>query len=233
MAKVSIWKRFGGWLGRTNTTATGVEVVSVDADRLGVGPNAAQINGEDNSVLATQDAVAEKKLAAIEDGFNRLVDVMGQVNETLTLQRRRDEQTQKNLEPIAELMRQFPTVVQSQSKLVDKLAEQFEEQIQQHEELADTLKTLPDQAQAQVEQLGDITHKLENSVQTESQMLENLKAQSASLTNVGHLLEKNDERFQAALTRQQKQLMRLFWTAIGLGAIALAAVATLVWFKIL
>lgn len=211
MSNISVWKRFGGWMSRSNTRATQVDVVAS---------------------LATKEAVTEKKLAAIEDGFNRLVDVMGQVNETLTTQRHHDEQMHKNIEPLAELMRQFPTVVQSQGKLVDKLADQMEQQLEQHEELADTIKLLPDQAQAQVEQLGDITRKLESSVQTESQMLENIKAQSTSLTNVGHLLEKNDERLQAALQRQQGQLIRLFWAAIGLSVVAIAAVGFLLWFNV-
>jgi uncharacterized phage infection (PIP) family protein YhgE len=232
MSKVSVWKRFGGWIGRSNATTTGVDVVSVDPERLGVGPDVVHAGGEEMKGLATNESVADQKLAAIEDGFNRLVDIMGQVNDNLIVQRRYNEQQQQNVEPLAELMRRFPTVVKNQGELVDKLTDQLAEQSQHHEDLADTIKTLPEQAQAQVEQLGDITRKLESSGQTESQMLENLQAQSASLANVGELLEKNDQRLQTALDRQHRYLLRLFWVAMGCAGIAMMGVALFVWFRI-
>lgn len=228
MNKVSVWKRFGGWLRRSNSATGGVDVVSVDAERIGVGPGETVIEDEANS-LATRDSVAEQKLAAIEDGFNRLVDVMGQVNETITKQQGQNEQLQKNLEPMGELMRQFPTVVQNQGELVDRLAEQMAEQVQQHEELAEAMKALPEQNQVQVEQLGDITRQMESSVQTEGQMLENMKAQSTSLANMGQLLEKNEQRLTSSMEQQRRQLSRLFWVAIGLSVIAIAAVGVAIW----
>ena len=96
MSKMSIWKRFGGWLGRSHKTAGAVDVVHVDAEGLLVNP-------ENDEAMLTKPATAtEQKLEVIEEGFNRMVDILGSIDETLSRQREQQEELQQRLGQLCE-----------------------------------------------------------------------------------------------------------------------------------
>ncbi len=225
MSKVSLWKRVGGWLNRDSKSTEGIDVVSVDAETLPVGPNDPTDIPEDTNALSHRDQMMDEKLAAIETGFNRLVDVMAQVNETMTLQRQQNEQIQRNMDEFPELMRKFPIAVDAQSELVDKLADEMKEQFSNNQEIIESMKEIPESSQKQLDSLDTISSQLKQAGDTDSQMLDNIKAQSISMANIGELLEKNDEKFQSLMTKQQSHLTKLFYSSIVIAVIAIGVAA--------
>ena len=225
MGKESIWKRFGGWISGSHQHAEGTDVMRLDAQ--------GQLVGDDTGSLAETEApltarqATQQQLEAVEEGFNKLVDVLENVNESVTAQRQQGLALQESLSDLPDIMRHFPHAVKAQGEIVEKLTEELRDQNLQYEQLREAIKVLPAQTGHQVEKLTEINEKLAATGQTESRMLENLQAQSHSVANIGAHLQKHNEQVQEALSRQQRQFTRLFVAAIVISLAALAIVAAI------
>ncbi len=225
MSKESIWKRFGGWISRSHQPAEGTDVMRLDAEGRLVGDDTAGLAETEAPLTARQ--ATQQQLEAIEEGFNKLVDVLGNVNESVAGQRQQSLTLQESLRDLPDIMRHFPHAVKAQGEIVEKLTEELRDQNVQYEQLREAIKVLPTWTEHQVEKLTEINEQLAATGQTESQMLENLQAQSHSVANMGTHLQKHNEQVQEALTRQQRQFTRLFVAAIVISLTALAVVTAI------
>jgi len=236
MAKKSLWKRTYDWFRRPHKPMENAQVVPLDAEGLLIEPEELP-EDEQNSALATRPNKKDRQLAAMEEGFGRLVEVLELINDNVV--RQGEQSTQMNSR-LAELARSLPEVTQEQKGMIRNISEQLQNQALHSSQLVETMKNLPDLHQDQVNRLGEIKGQLETSGQTTVQMAESLhqldsslqgvannsKAQSASLANIGSLLEQNEANLQKIIAKQNRRFAWLIglWVVIilaGIGALIL------------
>jgi len=242
MEKISIWKRMGGWFRRSRIPGGKSEVVHLDAESALASAGADQGKANDSSSLYVHTNKKEKQLVAMEEGFNRLVQVLESIDDNVSQQREQGSQVNERLAALAELSRLLPESVESQSKMVQGLREEIQNQGLRHQQLADTVKTLPELTQSQVDKLGEINRHMESSIETEAQMLESFnrfdhsvqgmanhtKAQAMSLANIGEMMERNEQRLQEMVRRQNRRFSWLVGIIMVGSLAAIAAVVMLV-----
>jgi len=249
MAKISIWKRVGGWLRRTTGPANPQNVVRLDAEGLLVDEETEPIEAHvtqkepENTSIFARSHKKEHQITAMEEGFNRLVEVLESINENVISQRQLSVELHNRLESLPTLTSVLPEVVETQKTLVTEMTTELRNQAQRHQQVAELLGRLPNLSEVQVGKLEYIIRQLESSAQTETRMSESYqrmdhtlrevaasnKDQLSCLSNVAELLGKNEQVIRQQLTRQNRRFMWLILVVV-LGGLALAgAAAVIVW----
>lgn len=215
----------------------GDDINSIDAEGVLVDMTA------DNS----DEPLAVKKkltpLAAVQEGFTRLTEVIREMNENVSQHR---EQAADLNRKITSMLEALPENLALQNKSVTELTGQLKEQTDLQQECNDMLRSLPEDSRRQVENLSRISASLESSLQHQSDQAELFgqfsdsvksvsqysQAQAASLANIGNMLEENQKRLQDMIDNQNKRFGKLFATTVILALAALAAVAMVLWLAI-
>jgi len=237
MEKQSIWKRMGDWLRRSNTSRDSLEVVHHDAEGLVV-PPPESANDDSSAALSPRHPKKELQLAALEESFNRLVDVLESLNQNVSQQTLHNKDLVEHLAQTGQTMQALPEHVETQGRSIQKLAQEIKDHTVRNQQVVEIVKTLPDLNRQQVDRLGDINRQMETSVENESRMVEsfthfdsavqgmlsNTKAQTLSLANMGEMLEKNEQQVQNLIKHQSR---RFTWLLVIIVVVFLAALGTL------
>ena len=236
MEKVSIWKRMGGWLRWSQTSKDGLEVVHHNAEGLVVDPSADKEGGENS--LVTREEKREQQLAAMEESFHRLVEVLESLDENVAKQRQNTEELCERMGKMGEVLGGLPGNVAAHNKTFQELTQEMKEQAIRHKQVIETVKTLPDLNRQQVDRLEDIVRQVENTAENDARMtdsfnrfdnslqgmLSNSKTQSQSLMHIGEIMGQNEIRMRELFRRQGK---RFTWLLVIVLMVALAAIGGL------
>lgn len=240
MTKISMWKRVGGWLRRSQTPVGVGKVVRVDAEGMLVNTDQIDNNVNDSSALAARFNKKHPELATLEQGFGRLVEVLESINENVEVQRSHSAALKEQMDNLGKWIRTLPEGGQSQAA-IKELTEEMRKHALRDQQLIETVGTLPDLTQTQVEKLAEITHQLEASSQVDEQMvesfkrfdgtvqgvLESSKVQSASLGSLSATMERNEARLQEMLDQQNRRLIWIFGLFAALSLILIGTAVTL------
>ena len=240
MEKQSVWKRFGGWLKGNQYPKFGDDVTNLDAEGLIV-ENTSQFD-DDIALSAKSGSKKQKPLVAIEEGFNRLTDVIREMNDNVSLHREQAADLNHKVTMLAETL---PEGLTRQNKALTELAEYMKMQAIRQDQIADLMKSLPEDSRKQLEQLSEISGNVEKSLQNQNSQVEafndfntnirsvseHSQAQAASLANIGQMMEENEKHLQEMITTQNSRFSMLFMMTIIMAVAALGgliAVITLV-----
>lgn len=213
MSKMSLWKRVGGWL----RPASNDTDMLVDEDGLLIDPNSQE------AVMAKKPN-KEQQLAAMEESFRRLVEVLESLNDNVVKQNDKSTELNQNLQTLPKIVEQIPQASAAQKEVIEKLADELRNQSSRSQQLTEIIKDLPDLTQQQIDRLGDINQQLESSVESDnklvksfdqidqsmSEMLNHSQGQSMSLVNLGEQIQKSDYHLIETLTRQNRKMMWIF-----------------------
>ena len=140
-------------------------------------------------------------------------------------------------------MGDLPDGVKRQSQALGTMASEIKGQSLRYQQFSETIKMLPQQGKEQVDKLSDIADTLGSSLENQALqiesfnkfdntvqgILEGAQAQSASLANIGKMLEQNQMCVREMLERQSR---RFVWLWVGLFGVALAMAAVMIWFAV-
>gem|GEM_PF-6113181 len=204
MQKKQIWKRMGGWFGKSSTAK-----MSPCSDAL---PHDSVVSVGSETKVVKQDTKA--RLEKIEDNFNRMVDVLSNINDTVAAQKENGELLQQSLSQLPDILKIYPETAAQQTEVVTTISKHLTDQAVGHEKLLTTIETLPGHAIEQMDKLVDINDRLERASEQNQMVLENAQAQSLSMANIGELLQSSDDRMSEMLAAQQKRFTFLFGLSI-------------------
>ncbi len=212
----------------------GDDINSIDAEGVLV----------DMTADSSDEPITVKKkltpLAAVQEGFTRLTEVIREMNENVSQHR---EQAADLNRKITSMLDALPENMALQNESITQLTGQLKEQTDLQQECNNILRSLPEDSRQQVENLNRISASLESSLEHQSgqaelfsqfsssvkSVSEYSQAQAASLANIGNMLEENQKRLQDMIDTQNKRFGKLFATTVILALAALAAVAMALW----
>lgn len=248
MDNIPVWKRVGGWLRRSNKPH-GVELVgNLDADGLLIIPkNEHQTDQEeDNSTtLSTHPTKTNKQTKTMEEGFNRLVDVLQSLNDNVIQHRQQSADHDSRLENSLNSLASLPESAQAHQQLLKEMTELLKSQSFSQQQVSEIIKTLPETSRQQVDKLGDITRNLESSLESQIQqakslsrfdnstqsILESSKAQALSMANIGQMIQQSQENLQNMVSKQNRRFTWLIALALTLATASLITLAVIIWNK--
>lgn len=237
--KQSLWKRVGGWLGGSHETVGGTKLIPIDQDGLideqsgqeELPPDSDAERTEPSTVLL-RPGKKEQQIVAIEEGFNRLVDVLQAINENVVQQRLQTSEMAEKLQPVTAL----PESLRNQQDLLKNIKQELKNSNIGNQGLLETLKDLPELTQSQLNKLTGMTESLQETTEHQKQnslSLDNMArsmqtvagqtdSQTNSLQEVSETLKQNEQFLQDVLAKQNK---RLYWLLAIVALPSLLAIA--------
>ncbi len=245
---MSVWKRMGGWLRGPHNPAGGDEIGNLDAEGMLVDPdeNPPEVQPEPPEPEQSPPSPVlfrgkKDQLAAVEDGFTKLVDVLESMNENVLMHRRQSAGMHSKIESLAESLENLPGGIAEQSQILRGMTDEIKNQSFKHQQLSEIIKDLPESNREQVEQLNCIVNNLESSLENQVRqvesfnkfdvsvngMLENSRAQAASLSNIGDMLENSQSHLQDMVNKQNKRFGWLLGVTVAMAVAVIGAVVVL------
>jgi hypothetical protein len=143
-------------------------------------------------------------------------------------------------------VRTLPQGIESQGRAAKMMTDEIKRQSLYSQQLAETIKSLPEMNRDQLEKLDDVVRHLEKSTEAELQMAEsfnqfgqatqgllnNSKTQTLSLTNIGRMLEQNEQQLRELSRRQSRRFAWLLAIVLAVSLAAAGAIAAmLIYYK--
>ncbi|MBN2376798.1 MAG: hypothetical protein JXD22_10370 [Sedimentisphaerales bacterium] len=232
MEKIPLWKRVGSWLGRSQEPMGEGQMVNLDAEGLLVDAEVKEKESSGPNLMVR--GKKDQQLAALEDGFGRLVEVLESINDNVTQQREQATELKSNMERIGEALLSHSENSQDK-KAISELTSELRSQAVRQQKVAEVVGSLPELTQAQMNKLSEIARQLEASGETEVQMVEsfnrfdnsvqgmvnNSNTQTATLREMSVKTEGSQARLQEVVAKQNRLLL---WAILILSVLSLAAV---------
>lgn len=239
MEKRSIWQRFGDWLrGSKHPTYTpdpnAVKPLNNSDGQMMINPSEPEpAPVEEQSTALFRGTSKKDQIVAIEDGFNRLVDVLESINDNVSQQRVENERMHQRLENVLDTMETMPNTLSKQAGMVNDVCETLRRQASHNEKINEVVQSIPSLTQQQMAKLGEIVAQLETSEQSQTQLVEtfrrcdhtmqgvltNSSAQATAMHHMSEMLQQSDERMNEMLDRQRHG----FWWLTGLVVLVIMA----------
>jgi uncharacterized phage infection (PIP) family protein YhgE len=166
-----------------------------------------QAEPENEKVLVKAVAPAEEVETPdkLQEGLNKLIGQLQDINEHLSNQVAQQEKLTGRMEQMPKLLESFPTVVENQRQMTEKLLEQLKAAAVKNQQFMDAIEKIPSETSKQTGTLVDINHQLAAAADSDVQRTE-------SFNKFHHSLDMLSETSQAQ-TDSIMQMSRTFYTS--------------------
>ncbi len=179
----------------------------------------------------------DQTLAKLQEGYERVTQVVEEVQKHLAMQGERTERICTSLEQLARSMSDLPTVSRQQAQTLESIAGQLEMTNAHTQQLAETIGEIPKSTRIQSETLAGIKRQLDMSCEQHlvtSQTMDKLgsaigmlgessHAQLQTLSTMHTRAGDQQDLLAGLIARQSKRFMMLFVVTVLLAAAAIAA----------
>jgi chromosome segregation ATPase len=196
------------------------------------------INSDAVVVQAIQPASKTESIEKMQEGFNRLIGQLENINSHLKDQIDQQQVLMRQMNKLPELLNGLPAMAANQSKLTEQLMEELKSASKQNEQVIETLEKIPEETEKQTECLNDINHQLTAAAAVDVQMGErfqrfNIAIDKLNETSMMHAESINQMgRTFAASDRYMKYLIqrqstRFTWIFVATAGVCLAVIGIL------
>jgi len=193
-------------------------------------------------VKAVQPKDKTESLEKLQDGFNKLIVQLGDINEHLRRQVTQSEDLMGRMEKLPELLESFPSAVDNQKQLTEQLFEQLKATAAKNQQFVESVEKIPTETAKQTDALVDIDHQLAAAADTDVQMAESFNkfnetldklnqstmGQTDGVIQMSKTFATSDRYLKYIISRQNKRFMWIFITAISVCVLAILALAGII-----
>jgi len=186
-------------------------------------------------VKTVQPVSKPESLEKLQQGFNKLIKQLQDINEHLNRQVAQHENLMSRMDKLPELLESFPAVVENQKQLTEQLFEQLKTTAAKDQQFIDAVEKIPAETAKQTDALVDIDHQLAAAADTDVQMTENFNkfnqtldkldqstvAQTDSIMQMSKTFATSDRYLKYIISRQNKRFLWIFMIAIGVCVLAI------------
>ena len=229
----SFWERMGSWFGKGN----GEDIALMDppgGDGAETPYRAETMETEEPDEDRFSRLPARKhgsSIELLEEGFSRLVGLLGTIDTSMVQQIEQQEHLGKNLHNLPQTLEVMGSHTQAQTEALQAISEHVSAQKFQTQHLGEILRTIPQASKAQTETLVRIARQLETNSETTVQMIHSFGKFNTTLEGLNRAtdaqvacLEELQNNY-ALSSRQLHHLMRKQSARMGiLGAVGITLV---------
>lgn len=197
--------------------------------------------GEPIAFNAVASVDRREPIEKLQDGFNRLVDQLQQINTHLNEQLTQHEELMGRVRELPQALESFPEAVENQKVLTTQLLNQIRSTASKDQEFIDAVSHIPAETARQTETLTDISRHLEASAETDVQLADSFTRFRNTLDRLNHNTVSNTEgivqmsRTFAASDRYLKLVVtklnqRFAWMLMGTIGVGVTIICGLVGF---
>ena len=240
MPASNLFSRMGGWFKRGGSTkVSAADTAEFDDDGL-LKPSQDSTNRGGVSTLLSRRQERSHSLERLEEGYQRLTDLVDGIQTHLQNQDERSRTIANGLSSMAEHVARLPDVFQQQNSQIAAIVEQLECAGARSERIEATLSELPKVVDSQRESLLAVRDQIEASTRTQQSLVDSMGElagaisalnQSStdsvqSIKNMQDSAEAGQVRLANMVSEHSRKLTKLI--GVGLGVAGLLTVATIV-----
>ena len=181
-------------------------------------------------VRTVPSAERQESLQKLQEGFDKLIERLGEINEHLSRQAAQHEDLMGRIEQFPEMLESFPAVVENQKKLTEQLLEQLKATAAKNEQFIDAVEKIPNETAKQTDALVNIDHQLAAAADIDVQMTEGMNnfneslgklnqstvSQTDSIIQMSKTFAASDRYLKYIISKQNKRFMWIFIAAISI-----------------
>jgi len=183
------------------------------------------------------------ELEKFQAGFETLIDQIQNINEHLNKQVAQHENLIARIEQFPKLLENFPAVVENQKVLTEQLVSQLKTNLLKDQQLLSAVEKIPAESAKQTDALQAIDRQLAAASDVDIQMTETFgkfnetlaklnqstRDHTDGIAQMSRTFAASDRYLKFIVTRQTRQLMWVFYSALGICiAVILILVVTLI-----
>ena len=194
---------------------------------------------KNGSVQAVTVRGKGESLEKLQVGFDRLIDELSGINDHLRRQVAQHEELITHVDQLPKLIESFPTIVETQKVLTEQLVSQLKANLLKDQQMLEAVEKIPAESAKQTDALVNIDRQLAASAAVDVQMTDTFNKFSESLGKLNQSTQSHtdgiaqmsrtfaasDRYLKFIVTRQTKQLMWVFYSAL---AVCLVVILVLV-----
>ncbi|HPS55080.1 MAG TPA: hypothetical protein PLP05_05740 [Sedimentisphaerales bacterium] len=250
MALRKLWARTSSWFAdhKSNVSLNGGSLVGDDTrveDYKG-SPNIAVAdnnNRSDKTVVKTVPLRSEiDNITKQQESFNRLVDKLQGINESLHHQLALNEEIVNKVDKLPGLLENIPMMMESQQKIAEQLLEQLITSSGKNQQLQEAIEKIPVQIAKQTETLAGMNQQLSSSAESDERLMNNFQRFNETLTCLNQSSQSHKESIQQMsetfatsdrylkylMTKQNKRFMWVFIIAMTICSASILALIAMV-----
>jgi len=143
-----------------------------------------------NSVTSLDRREPAEKL---QEGFNRLIDQLEQINDHLNQQLTQHQELMGRVRQLPQLLESLPSAVENQKHLTTQLLEQLRTTAAKDQQFVETVSKIPVETARQTDALNLINHQLAAAADTDVQLAESFVKFKDTLDRLNHNTASNTE----------------------------------------
>jgi small-conductance mechanosensitive channel len=147
------------------------------------------------SVMVNPVATLERREPAekLQEGFNRLIDQLQQINEHLSEQLTQHQELMGRVRQLPQLLESLPSAVENQKHLTNRLLDQLRASAAKDQQFIEAVANIPAETARQTGALTMINHQLEAAADADVQLAGNFVKFRDTLDRLNHSTAKNTE----------------------------------------
>ena len=220
-----IWSRFASWMRKQLPSShSDYEQPQLSDDGLIINQAPA-----DKSPLQTVAVRGKPEVEKFQAGFETLIEQIQNINEHLNKQVAQHENLIARIEQFPKLLENFPAVVENQRALTEQLVSQLKTNLLKDQQLLSAVEKIPAESAKQTDALLAIDRQLAAASDVDVQMIETFgkfnetlarlnqstKDHTDGIAQMSRTFAASDRYLKYVMSRQTKQLMWIFYSAIG------------------
>lgn len=250
MALKKLWARTSSWFAdrRLNGDLDSGSIAGNDA-RVENYMGSSRIAVADNNIRPDKTAVKTVPLrseidnvAKQQESFNRLVDKLQGINESLHSQLALNEELISKVDKLPGLLENIPIMMENQQKFTEQLLEQLTVGSAKNQQFQEAIEKIPVQIVKQTEALAEMNQQLSSSVQCDEKMANNFHRFNEALTELNkssqchkdsilqmsETFATSDRYLKYLMTKQNKRFMWVFIIAMTVCSASILALIAMV-----
>ena len=241
MALKELWSSAGRWLRAHKPSLGAAHQPDIDDDGLisqsedpekspRHGSAAAGDQGNNVVIRAVPSVERQESLQKLQEGFDKLIERLGEINEHLSRQAAQHEDLMGRIEQFPEMLESFPAVVENQKKLTEQLLEQLKTTAAKNEQFIDAVDKIPSETAKQTDALVNIDHQLAAAADIDVQMTETMNnfnesldklnqstvSQTDGIIQMSKTFAASDRYLKYIISKQNRRFMWIFIAAISI-----------------
>jgi len=129
----------------------------------------------------------------LQEGFNRLIDQLEQVNDHLSQQLSQHQELMGRVKQLPQLLESLPSAIENQKNLTTQLLEQLRTTAAKDQQFIETVGKIPTETARQTDTLTLINHQLAAAADTDVQLAESFVKFKDTLERLNHNTASNTE----------------------------------------
>jgi uncharacterized phage infection (PIP) family protein YhgE len=190
-------------------------------------------------VKSSPDSARNEQLEKLQDGFNRLIGRLENINDHLSKQVEHQQQLMERLDKLPQMFESFAPSIKSQQQLTEQMIAELKASAMKNQKFIEAVENIPTETAKQTDALQSIDHQLAAAADCDAQMTQSFSkfrlaldkldqstvSQTESIMQMSKTFAASDRYLKFIISRDKK---RMFWLLVISLSICVAVILALV-----